>query len=406
MNTTKYKKKDDEAVQAETPVTTYQTYNSNVKNSEPQQVQQQKIAKTNIPNVVPNSQAADYSMGQQAAAKSFSYNGTKPTYASPYSQQIDQLFNEIQSAPAFEYDPYSDEAYQALRGQYTNLGQRAMKDTTAQIAAQTGGLASSYAASAGAQAYNNYMSELAGYVPELQQLAYEMYQNDLNKKYQQLDSLNTMENNAYNRYLNELNDYYTEYGNAYNKYLNEQEQQNYLNEFAYQQYLNNLEQQNWETQFDYQKEQDALTQKRYEDEFEYQKYLNELEQENYQNEFDYQKEQNDLDRAWEEALTRAQFGDYSGLTSLGIDMSNYGTVTEDDEYNDIDEYSDSFLGQLAQGYITDITYRDSDTLNSFTQSLEEAQAKADKDLLDGTLNIVQYNKIMQYLKNYFEEYRE
>lgn len=404
MYTTKYRKKEDEVVQAETPETTYQTYKPTVKSAEPQQAQPTKAVKTNIPNVVPNAQAVDYSMGQQAAARSFSYNGTKPTYASPYSQQIDLLFNEIQNTPEFSYDPDTDETYQALKGQYINLGQRAMRDTSSQIAAQTGGIASSYAASAGAQAYNQYMNELSGYIPELQQLAYEMYQGDLNKKYQQLNAMNAMEDNAYGKYIDELNNYYTDYNNAYNKFLNEQEQDNYLNELAYQRYLDSLSQQNYEREFEYQKEQDLLNQQRYDnefeyqkeqdllnqqrynDEFEYQKYLNELEQQNYEKDFEYRKSQDDLDRAWDEALTRLQFGDYSGVENLGIDMSNYGTVEEDEEEEDYDPYSKENIGTLIHHFMFDDTYnmptagieylpnylRDSYPVSSFVDKLSES----------------------------------
>ena len=296
MSTTTYKKKEDELLQPQNTVTTYVP--ASVKEAEENLIknntQKNNTVQTNIPNIVPDSKAVDYSLGQQAAAKSFSYNGTKPTYASPYSAQIDQLFNEIQNAPDFSYDPSTDKSYQALRGQYTNLGQRAMKDTAAHMAAQTGGMASSYAASAGAQAYNNYMSQLAGFIPELQQLAYEMYQEDLNNKYQQLNALNVLENNAYGRYRDDLSDYYTEYNNAYNQYLNEQAQSNWQAQFDYQKQQDLQNHQDYLNEIEYQKQQDLLAQENFLKQFEYQKTLDELKQQNYLNEVAYQKLQDEL----------------------------------------------------------------------------------------------------------------
>lgn len=61
--------------------------------------------------------------------------------------------------------------YAALEKQYQYNGQKAMEDTMAQIAARTGGLASSYAATAGQGAYNNYMQQLAS-------AAQQAYQNE------------------------------------------------------------------------------------------------------------------------------------------------------------------------------------------------------------------------------------
>lgn len=50
--------------------------------------------------------------------------------------------------------------YASLEKRYSDQGRRAMDDTVGQVAARTGGLASSYAASAGQQAYGEYMGRL------------------------------------------------------------------------------------------------------------------------------------------------------------------------------------------------------------------------------------------------------
>jgi hypothetical protein len=50
--------------------------------------------------------------------------------------------------------------YQGLQKNYAQQGQQAMKDTLGQVAARTGGMASSYATTAAQQSYNNYMQQL------------------------------------------------------------------------------------------------------------------------------------------------------------------------------------------------------------------------------------------------------
>lgn len=496
MSITAYKKKDGDEVVSQPTVTTYKKYapgfNVRLVNTEDTTEKTVSQPKNNTDvqpvqqNVVPSAAKTDNALAQMASAKSFSYNGTKPTYASPYSAQIDRLFDEIQNNPDFSYDPETDESYIALKGQYTNLGRQAMKDTSAQVAAQTGGIASSYAVSAGAQAYNQYMNELSGYIPELQQLAYEMYQNDLNQKYQQLDALNALENQEYNKYRDELSDYYTDYNNAYNQFLNEQSQQNYLNEllyqqqqdalsrqdylneleysramdewerqryqteweyqlqqdaidqqnyeneFEYQKYLNDLEQQNYLNEFEYQRQQDALSQQNYENELSYQQYLNGLEQNNYEREFAYQQEQDELDRAWNEALTRAEFGDMSGLTSLGVDISNYGTSTSGtDDDDDFDPYSKETIGIIANDILYDrddntgalptagllpqtispvstsvvssvLGIPESDLVVGTQRTYNSAMQKADEALRSGAIDTYQYELLMKQLNAVYD----
>ena len=59
------------------------------------------------------------------------------------------------------YDNFkTGNAYKGLQRDYQQGGQMAMKDTLGQVAARTGGMASSYATSAANQSYNNYMQGL------------------------------------------------------------------------------------------------------------------------------------------------------------------------------------------------------------------------------------------------------
>lgn len=67
------------------------------------------------------------------------------------------------------YDTFKQGSdYAGLKKTYVDSGQKAMKDTVGQVSARTGGMASSYAQTAGQQAYGNWMSRL-------EDAAYSMY---------------------------------------------------------------------------------------------------------------------------------------------------------------------------------------------------------------------------------------
>ena len=85
-----------------------------------------------------------------SAGNTFTYKEA-PSYVSRYQDQIDDLTRQILGREAFSYDPESDPTYQQYRESYTRNGQRAMDDTLGKVSARTGGLASSYAASAAQQ---------------------------------------------------------------------------------------------------------------------------------------------------------------------------------------------------------------------------------------------------------------
>lgn len=151
------------------------------------------------------------------APSSFGYQyGYKPSqfqYNSKYADLISAAEDRIRN---WNYDPNSDVSYNAYKNQYTRGGQQAMADALARYATKTGGVASSYAASAAQQQYNNYMAQLAAKVPELEQLAYGRATDELNY-------YNNADAEAYQRAFGEWSDWEdrlrmqadTEYENAY-----------------------------------------------------------------------------------------------------------------------------------------------------------------------------------------------
>ena len=91
---------------------------------------------------------------------------------SPYSSALRN------AQGGFEWDKEQDPAYQAYRDAYTRAANQATTDTLGQISARTGGLASSYATQAAAQAYNNQMDNLNNIIPELYENAYNRFANE------------------------------------------------------------------------------------------------------------------------------------------------------------------------------------------------------------------------------------
>ena len=180
---------------------------------------------------------------QRSGTSPYTGNGGKPGYSSRYSSQIDALLDSVLNREGFSYDVESDPLYQQYRKQYIREGDRAMRDTMGNAAALTGGYGSSYGATAGSQAYDYYLSQLNDRVPELEQLAYQKYQDEGTALLNRLSALQAMEDQDYARYRDQMNDYYND------------------RTFDYQKEQDALSQKNWQAQFDYQKEQDALSQK-------------------------------------------------------------------------------------------------------------------------------------------------
>ncbi len=79
----------------------------------------------------------------------------------------------------FTYNVDEDPLYQQYLASAKRNGQNAMTDTIAKGAAMTGGIAGSYAVAAGAGAYNDYMQGVNDIIPELEQIAYARYQDEL-----------------------------------------------------------------------------------------------------------------------------------------------------------------------------------------------------------------------------------
>lgn len=206
-------------------------------------------------------------------------------YLSKYQARIDALADAILNRDPFSYDKEKDPLYLQYKDTYTRGGQRGMQDTLAQVSARTGGLASSYAESAAQQTYNNYMAQLADKVPELYQLAYSMYMDDLTQDRNDLSMLMGLDDTAYGRWSDDRNF-------DYNAYRDQVADRQWQQQFDYNASRDQVADSQWQTQFDYQKAQDALA------------------QQNWQTQWDYQLQQDALAR--EDALRKLYAGGVSG----------------------------------------------------------------------------------------------
>lgn len=182
----------------------------------------------------------DYILANQQKAPTFDFDmGSRPTYESQYKSQIDGLLNQLLNRDKFSYDHTTDPLYQQYQQQYLREGDRAMRDTLAEAASGAGGM-NSYAITAAQQANNYYASQLADKIPELYQLAYNMYLDDIELQVQDLGLLQQMDNTQYDRFRDTMGDWYND------------------RDFAYGQYRDNVGDYQYNQSFEYQKDRDAV----------------------------------------------------------------------------------------------------------------------------------------------------
>lgn len=147
---------------------------------------------------------------------------SKPgAYQSQYSQQLNDLYNQIMNREDFSYDINGDALYQQYRDQYTQQGQNAMRDTMGQAAAMTGGYGSSYATTAGNQAYQSYLQQLNEVIPELYSQAYQRYVQQGQELKDRYNITQSADATDYGRYRDTVSDWQADRGYAQSAYEGE-----------------------------------------------------------------------------------------------------------------------------------------------------------------------------------------
>jgi len=128
----------------------------------------------------------------------------KPSYKNTYGSNLSKLLNNFLNTKEFSYNPYDDELYEFYRQQYIREGNRAMEDLLGELASTTGGIASSYAVSAAAQARENYNRKITDKIPELYSDSYERYLDGIDMDESAIKFLRDLSNDEYDRYLDSI----------------------------------------------------------------------------------------------------------------------------------------------------------------------------------------------------------
>ena len=182
------------------------------------------------------------------------YSGTTPTLNMPKYKPF--------SYKDFNYKAENDDIYKQYAEQFARQGQSAGERSLAGAAALTGGMPSSFAAAANAQAQQAYAKKTADMIPVLEQ-------------------------NAYNRYLGERNFSYQDYLNQYNAEVDRAKSMYDADwrstNFNYQDYLNKYN-------ADVDRARAAYDSEIGQRDFNYQNYLNKLDSDYRQSEFDWRKD--------------------------------------------------------------------------------------------------------------------
>lgn len=156
---------------------------------------------------------------------------------SPWGGMLGDYTDALLSREDFSYDVNEDALYQQLRDQYTAQGRLAMLDTMAQAQQMNGGYGSSYAQSAGQQAYNGYMQRLTEQIPQLYQLARDNYDAQGQALLDKLSLVSQMDQREYDRYTDALSRWLTERGYLRDVYEAERAYDNAMTEDNYNKLL-------------------------------------------------------------------------------------------------------------------------------------------------------------------------
>lgn len=116
-----------------------------------------------------------------------------------YSDQVRDMMDKILNREKFSYDVDTDPLFQQALASAMNSGKTAMQDTIGQASALTGGYGSTYATTAGNQAYNAFIEDAYDNLPQYYQMALEAYQMEGDEMYRQYGMLSAEDDKEFNR---------------------------------------------------------------------------------------------------------------------------------------------------------------------------------------------------------------
>mgnify|MGYP001859601381 CR=1 FL=1 len=248
---------------------------------------------------------------------------SKPgAYESQYSDEIQAQLDKLLNGEKFSYNFNADPIYQQYKDQYMQQGQLAMQNTMGQAAALTGGYGSSYASTAGNQAYQQHLTGLNEIIPQLYDAAFQRYRADVSDTKDLLGIYQGLDESDYGRYRDTVSDYYTDLGLATDRYNNERE-------WDYGQYRDQVS--DWESDrsYGYTKDQDAL------------------QQANWEKEFAYQQERDKVaDEQWAKEYALQQAAAARAAASSSRSSSGGGGIVDSPKKSNYNGYTDNSINEL------------------------------------------------------------
>ena len=134
-----------------------------------------------------------------------------------YSDQVQDMMDKIMNREKFSYDVDKDPLFQQALASAMSSGQQAMQDTIGQASALTGGYGSTYATTAGNQAYNAFIEDAYDNLPQYYQMNLEAYQMEGDELYRQYGMLSEMDDKEYNRNVTAYDATYQHRNQMYNE---------------------------------------------------------------------------------------------------------------------------------------------------------------------------------------------
>lgn len=202
----------------------------------------------------------------------FQYDVEKPVYTDSYAGTADELLDAIVNHGDFSYDHNTDPNYQAYAKQYRREGERAMADTLAQAAANTGGVASTAAVTAAQQADNYYGAQLSDKLPQLYDAAYNRWLDEFTLNQNKLAAVQGERANERDKYLSDVAQWESDrnfareqYNDQYNKLLGALEYGMAMEQTDYDRHRDTVEDHNAKQQFTYNQLLDTIGYRQQED---------------------------------------------------------------------------------------------------------------------------------------------
>ena len=126
-------------------------------------------------------------------------------YAGTHKDALNNLLNEFMNREDFEYDVDKDQMFQQALASAMGSGKTAMQDTMGQAAALTGGYGSTYATTAGNQAYNAFIEDAYNNLPEYYNMALAAYEAEGQQMLQQYNMLDAADTKEYSQWYDGIN---------------------------------------------------------------------------------------------------------------------------------------------------------------------------------------------------------